>query len=568
MIATAGVSVDGGVVSCAAAVAEGRVGPAFVRERPRDAELPADQCRRHVLRGDSVFALRGGEYVAVAACGCVYHARFTRAVPAEAAACAAVHLLRAAAAALLLGDLGDSVHFWGGVTGLKEFEEADPVSYSANTTIKYHLGTLALSSGSVAPVEHIRSFFLYLENKNEFDANTFTELAAKCCCSDRSRVSAAWQTDRVHHHVPHLVVPSRGYPVARIATGCRRAVFLQRSASLYDVMSNVSTRTDLRDIDQHAAYVLHAGREPAWWARKLGPRLGAADPVGKRPPAAEVANGVLRPHERARDFNLTWLHKTWLHRWWSSTEMIERPPSACNGQWQPPGLGTCGPGHLPPNFEVRAADAPASGESRSSNPQLHTHQACGRVALGFNHAGLASASTAAAACNAIALTKQKAAEGAGPALRWIFWLWRQCCSLYPRRRTRCDKLEELARLRLGLKPQDPTVSVAVCILARPSFLRANRRLQRAAHPHSRLLGYLSGIIITIVAVPRPEKIRAAPGRRSDATWRPAALQVRVGAAPQERGAGAGAGAGDGAGDGAGRHRHVPRRGAPRRGSGS
>ncbi|KAL3664578.1 hypothetical protein V7S43_010330 [Phytophthora oleae] len=68
------------------------------------------------------------------------------------------------------------------VTGLKEFEQADPVSNSAQTTIKYHLGTLALSSGSVAPVEHIRSFFLYLENKNEFDANTFTELAAKCCC--------------------------------------------------------------------------------------------------------------------------------------------------------------------------------------------------------------------------------------------------------------------------------------------------------------------------------------------------------------------------------------------------
>ncbi|OWY93757.1 Choline transporter [Phytophthora megakarya] len=68
------------------------------------------------------------------------------------------------------------------ITGLKDIEEADPVSYSANTAIKYHLGTLALSSGSVAPVEHIRSFFLYLENKNEFDANTFTELAAKCCC--------------------------------------------------------------------------------------------------------------------------------------------------------------------------------------------------------------------------------------------------------------------------------------------------------------------------------------------------------------------------------------------------
>ncbi|KAG6953150.1 hypothetical protein JG688_00012967 [Phytophthora aleatoria] len=68
------------------------------------------------------------------------------------------------------------------ITGLKEFEEADPVSYSAQTTIKYHLGTLALSSGSVAPVEHIRSFFLYLENKNEFDANALTGFAAKCCC--------------------------------------------------------------------------------------------------------------------------------------------------------------------------------------------------------------------------------------------------------------------------------------------------------------------------------------------------------------------------------------------------
>ncbi|RLN94376.1 hypothetical protein BBJ28_00011206 [Nothophytophthora sp. Chile5] len=68
------------------------------------------------------------------------------------------------------------------VTGLKDFEEPDPVSYSAQTTAKYHLGTLALSSGIVGPVEYIRSFFLYLENKNEFDANPFTEFAAKCCC--------------------------------------------------------------------------------------------------------------------------------------------------------------------------------------------------------------------------------------------------------------------------------------------------------------------------------------------------------------------------------------------------
>uniref|UniRef100_M4B7V0 Choline transporter-like protein n=1 Tax=Hyaloperonospora arabidopsidis (strain Emoy2) TaxID=559515 RepID=M4B7V0_HYAAE len=68
------------------------------------------------------------------------------------------------------------------MTGLKDFQIADPVSYSLHMTIKYHLGTLALSSCSVAPVEHIRSFLLYLEHKNEFDASTFTKVMARCCC--------------------------------------------------------------------------------------------------------------------------------------------------------------------------------------------------------------------------------------------------------------------------------------------------------------------------------------------------------------------------------------------------
>ncbi|CEG39151.1 choline transporter-like protein [Plasmopara halstedii] len=68
------------------------------------------------------------------------------------------------------------------ITGFKEFEMTDPVSYAAQLTIKYHLGTLALSSSSVALVEHIRTFFLYLENKNEYDANAITKFAAKCCC--------------------------------------------------------------------------------------------------------------------------------------------------------------------------------------------------------------------------------------------------------------------------------------------------------------------------------------------------------------------------------------------------
>uniref|UniRef100_A0AAV1TS39 Choline transporter-like protein n=1 Tax=Peronospora matthiolae TaxID=2874970 RepID=A0AAV1TS39_9STRA len=68
------------------------------------------------------------------------------------------------------------------MTGLKDFQMADPVSYSVHMTIKYHLGTLALSSCSVAPVEHIRSFLLYLKHKNEFEANTFTKVMARCCC--------------------------------------------------------------------------------------------------------------------------------------------------------------------------------------------------------------------------------------------------------------------------------------------------------------------------------------------------------------------------------------------------
>lgn len=68
------------------------------------------------------------------------------------------------------------------VTGFKDIRQEKPVMYAVNTTLRYHLGTVALSSGVVGPVEYVRAFFLYLENKNEFDANPITEMLAKSLC--------------------------------------------------------------------------------------------------------------------------------------------------------------------------------------------------------------------------------------------------------------------------------------------------------------------------------------------------------------------------------------------------
>lgn len=68
------------------------------------------------------------------------------------------------------------------VTSKKVIRLVDPVAYAIKSTFRYHLGTLALSAGAVAPVEYIRAFFIYLEDKNEFDSNALTEVLAKCCC--------------------------------------------------------------------------------------------------------------------------------------------------------------------------------------------------------------------------------------------------------------------------------------------------------------------------------------------------------------------------------------------------
>ncbi|KAF1328555.1 Choline transporter-like protein, partial [Globisporangium splendens] len=68
------------------------------------------------------------------------------------------------------------------VTSKKVLRLVDPVAYAIKSTFKYHLGTLALSAGVVAPVEYIRAFFMYLEDKNEFDSNSVTEVLAKLCC--------------------------------------------------------------------------------------------------------------------------------------------------------------------------------------------------------------------------------------------------------------------------------------------------------------------------------------------------------------------------------------------------
>lgn len=68
------------------------------------------------------------------------------------------------------------------ITGRKVIRLIDPVAYAITSTFKFHLGTLALSSALVTPIEWVRSFFVYLEDKNDYDSNPVTELLAKCCC--------------------------------------------------------------------------------------------------------------------------------------------------------------------------------------------------------------------------------------------------------------------------------------------------------------------------------------------------------------------------------------------------
>ncbi|TYZ58148.1 hypothetical protein PybrP1_008468 [[Pythium] brassicae (nom. inval.)] len=68
------------------------------------------------------------------------------------------------------------------ITSRKVIRLVDPVAYAITSTFKFHLGTLALSSALVTPIEWVRSFFVYLEDKNDYDSNPVTEMLAKCCC--------------------------------------------------------------------------------------------------------------------------------------------------------------------------------------------------------------------------------------------------------------------------------------------------------------------------------------------------------------------------------------------------
>jgi hypothetical protein len=153
----------------------------------------------------------------------------------------------------------------------------------------------------------------------------------------RPRVRAARQVDRVHHLVPHLVVPARRCALRqrlRILNPGRQAHVLRTrvlqvpspvlplvvvvlfSYSVAHAFMTVRLlysladhnlecayelsccyAADLRDVDQHAAHVLHARREPARRAGQLGARVGAAHPVGERPLAAQVANGFVAPSQ-------------------------------------------------------------------------------------------------------------------------------------------------------------------------------------------------------------------------------------------------------------------------------
>ncbi|KAJ0408842.1 hypothetical protein P43SY_000738 [Pythium insidiosum] len=69
------------------------------------------------------------------------------------------------------------------VTGQKLIRiTREPVRIALRSTFRYHLGTLALSSAVVTPISYVRSFFDYLQDKNEFDSNPVTETLARFCC--------------------------------------------------------------------------------------------------------------------------------------------------------------------------------------------------------------------------------------------------------------------------------------------------------------------------------------------------------------------------------------------------
>ena len=73
------------------------------------------------------------------------------------------------------------------VTSRKVLQDGDPVAHAIKATFRYHLGTIALSAASVTVVRYVRAFFLYLEDKNEFDGNQVTTFLAKCCCVSGER---------------------------------------------------------------------------------------------------------------------------------------------------------------------------------------------------------------------------------------------------------------------------------------------------------------------------------------------------------------------------------------------
>lgn len=191
---------------------------------------------------------------------------------------------------------------------------------------------------------------------------------------------------------------------------------------------------------------------------------------------------------------MAWLHRTWLH--------------FCDGPAPRDGHSASRPAPVATTSAWCAAAKFRSVRVRrsvvrraSSNPD----RAIGSPRFNQSRPH-SSAGTAAAAvlymqhCCANAARRSRKMQELHHALGWIFWLGSRAVACILVGEEPFVTSSRDARLDQGL-----TVSVAACILARPSFLRANRRPQRAAPLQSLSTSIPRSLAIAIVAMLRRQK---------------------------------------------------------------
>ncbi|KAF0686156.1 Aste57867_22008 [Aphanomyces stellatus] len=69
-------------------------------------------------------------------------------------------------------------------TKTKAFEVTDPVQFSLQSILSYHVGTAAFSALVVAPVRYVRNFFMYIDDHKDTEAsgNVLAQAFSTACC--------------------------------------------------------------------------------------------------------------------------------------------------------------------------------------------------------------------------------------------------------------------------------------------------------------------------------------------------------------------------------------------------